>query len=357
MRFNHTSSPRSFRSGQIVLGVAIFGFFLVAATSSAGQSRPIDPPAVAYQGSGGPGDSQDPSAANLSAPQTLILRAGTLVTVRLTDWLSSDQSRQGDEFDAVLEQPLVADGWVVARSGQSVIGLVTVAQKAGRIRGTSQLGVELNELTLVDGQQLPVQTQLLQSSAGPSRGRDALAVGSTTALGAAIGAVVHGGEGAGIGAAAGAAAGIVGILSTRGRPTFISPETLLTFRLEVPVTISTERSQVAFQPVTAEDYGAGAPPRPARQIAVGTPGYGPSPYYPYPYPYGYGYGYGYGYYGYPLHGYYYAPHRSFGYYGGGFYRGHGSGRGGFGHGGYGRGGSGHGGYGRGGSGHGGFGRH
>jgi len=60
----------------------------------------------------------------------------------------------------------VVDGWVVARRGQAETGSVAVAKKAGRVKGTSQLGVQLGELTLVDGQQLPLQTQMLESSAG-----------------------------------------------------------------------------------------------------------------------------------------------------------------------------------------------
>src|ERR1019366_6998344 len=102
-----------------------------------------------------------------------------------------------------------------------------------------QLGVELSDLTLIDGQVLPVKTQLLQSSAGTSHGRDVAGVALTTGVGAAAG-----GEGAAIGAGAGAVAGIIGVLTTRGKPTVIPPEALLTFRLEFPLTISTERSEV-----------------------------------------------------------------------------------------------------------------
>ena len=168
-------------------------------------------------------------------PQTLTLPAGTLVTVRVSDYLSSDHSKVGDSFHAVLEQPLVVDGWVVARRGQTVLGRVAVAKKAGRIKGVSQLGVELASLVLVDGQQLPVRTQLIQDTVGTTRGRDAAATGTTTGTGALIGAAANGGEGAAIGAGAGAAVGLVGVLLTRGRPTILPPETSLTFQLQAPL--------------------------------------------------------------------------------------------------------------------------
>jgi hypothetical protein len=251
--------------------------------------------------------------APMDVPPTLTLQAGTLVPVRISEWLSSDKNHVGDRFTATLEQPLIANGWVVAQRGQMVTGRVAVAEKAGRARGVSQLGVELNELTLVDGQLLPLKTQLLQSSGGTSNGRDVAAVATTTGVGAAIGAGVEGGEGAGIGAGIGAAAGIIGVLSTRGRATVIPPEALLTFRVEVPVNVSTERSQVAFRPVGQSGYRGDqgdqdAYSNPRERRYVDGPGYPPAPsYYPTPW---YGYGYYPGYY-YPS----YYPGISFGYYG------------------------------------------
>ena len=44
---------------------------------------------------------------------------------------------------------------------------------------------------------------------------------------------------------------------TRGRPTVIPPESVLMFRVDDAVTINTEQSPVAFQPVSQDDYGNG----------------------------------------------------------------------------------------------------
>ena len=171
----------------------------------------------------------------------LTLPAGTLVTVRTSQPLSSDHNQAGDGFTAVLQQPLVADGLVVARRGQTVLGTVTEAVKAGRARGVSHLGLQIGQLTLVDGQQMPVKTNLLEHKGNTSIGRDAVGIGATAGVGAAVGAGVAGGLGAGVGAAAGGVLGTMGVLLTRGQPTIVYPETLLVFRLESPVTISTER--------------------------------------------------------------------------------------------------------------------
>jgi FKBP-type peptidyl-prolyl cis-trans isomerase len=222
---------------------------------------------------------------NYTVPDSLTLATGALVQVRTTGWLSSDGNKVGDNVILTLDQPLVVDGLVVARRGQTVIGRVAAAERAGRVKGVSKLAVSLSQLTLVDGQLVNVQTALIKASGGTSNGRDALGVVGTTGFGAAVGAAAAGGPGAAIGAGAGFVAGITGVLLTRGRPTIIPPESLLTFRVETPINISTIHGQVAFQPVNPEDYGTNNQARRPRR------GPGPYPRYAYAYPYGYPYGY------------------------------------------------------------------
>ncbi len=224
------------------------------------------------------------------APAQVTLPAGTWITVHINSYLSSDRSHQGDAFMATLAKPLVANGFVIARRGQTIGGRVAEVHKAGRVQGVSKLGIELIDLSLVDGQQVPVKTELVQHSAGTSQGRDAAAIATTTGVGAAIGAGVNGGVGAGVGAAAGLVVGVLGVLVTPGRPTVIYPEDTLTFRLQNSVTVATDRAPGAFQPVQQTDYEPrmqqrrpGPPPGP-----VG----GPRPYYGYGYPYAYPYYYG-----------------------------------------------------------------
>ena len=257
--------------GEKVMRVRAFGVFLLAFCAVApptwaghNQSSPSDEPAVSSQ----PPRQQDQQQAGDAAPvpaqsistlpTMLTLPAGTMIPVRLSQWLSSDRNHVGDTFSAVLDQPLVVHGWVVARRGQSVIGRVDVAQKASEGKGVSRLGLEITELSLVDGEQLPVSTQMQQAAPSPappgSAERNVARVGTTTVLGTIIGAAIGGGQGAAIGAGLGATAGVAAVLYTRGRPTVVSPETLLSFRLAAPLAISTERGQVAFQPVTQSDY-------------------------------------------------------------------------------------------------------
>ncbi len=190
-------------------------------------------------------------------PGTLTVPAGTILLIRINDYLSSDRNQIGDQFTAVLENPLVVNGWVVARRGQVIVGHVKDARKAGRIKGTSELGVELTDLTVVDGHQVPILTELWKGSGGTSHGQDAATVATTTGLGALIGSAADWGEGAAIGAGAGAAAGIGAVLLTRGRPTVLHPEEQLSFRLVDPIKIDTTQSQQAFLPVTQQDMDGG----------------------------------------------------------------------------------------------------
>ncbi|HEX3372102.1 MAG TPA: hypothetical protein VHS08_06260, partial [Candidatus Acidoferrales bacterium] len=238
-------------------------------------------------------------------PETLTIPAGTVVRIRTDEWISTDRNVTGDSFSAVLDQPLIVNGWVVARRGQSETGQVSIVKKGGHGNGSSQLGLDLPDLTLVDGQQLPLQTELFQTSAGSSAGRNAATVGTTTGIGALIGAVAGGGTGAAIGAGIGAGAGIAGVMSTPGKPTVVSPETVLSFRLQNSVTISTINSQFAFQPVSQSDLDSRSRENRPQMRRPARPSNG--------YPYAFGYPYGYGGYGYP-YGWYPAPAIGFGYY-------------------------------------------
>jgi hypothetical protein len=301
------------------------------------QNSPSDPPANEQQ--------------SRLIPAQLTLKSGTFLTVRIDQFISSDRNKAGDAFTASLAKPVVVDGVVVAQGGQTVAGRVVEAQKAGRVKGVSRLAIQLTDLSIADGQQVPIRTQLIGETGPTSKGRDAVAIGTTTGVGASIGAAADWGEGAAIGAGAGALAGTIGVLLTRGRPTIIYPETVMTFRLADPVTISTERAPEAFSTVGTSNYSnygqdsqSSLPPANNSCDGYGCAPPTPYPYYGYPYYASTYYPYYYPYYYYP---YYWGPSFSFWfgpryYYGRGFY-----GRGFYGRGYYGRGYYGHGFYGRG----------
>lgn len=286
-------------------------------------ANPGVPPVNAYPAAppaGDPGalppEPQGPVTTQTPPPQlpaNVTVPAGTWVTIRVNEPISSDHAQAGDAFTATLAEPIVANGLVIARRGQLVTGVVSEAKKAGRVEGVSHLGLELTEVQLADGRQAQVRTRLLERRGSTSVGRDAAAIGATTATGAAIGAAVNGGVGAGVGAGAGLVVSTIGVLLTRGRPTVVFPETPLTFALQAPLTVETSQ---AFQPAPPPPYNAGYQAPAYRGPASGPAPYGPAPapyyggYYPpapyYPYPYAYAYPY----YPYP---YYWGPSFYFGF--------------------------------------------
>ncbi len=280
---------------------------------------PTNPPTGAAPIAPGANPQTDLSAWKLAIP------AGTYLTVRINEALSSDRNQEGDLFSATLVKPVIVNGVVVAQRGQTVGGRVAEAKKAGRVSGVSRLKLELTGLTVADGQEVPIQSQLMTKNGETSQGRDAAAIAGTTAFGAAVGAAAAWGTGAAIGAGAGLVASTIGVLVTRGRPTILYPETELTFQTSAPVTVDTEHSPQSFRVANSSDYSEGAPSAPSLRYAQRDPYCGPygcpGPYsaygspYPYPYPY-YAY-YGPYYYPYPF---FWGP--SFGFfYGRGFYGG------------------------------------
>lgn len=232
-------------------------------------------------------------------PATLRLQPGTYLMVRINQALSTDHNHVGDTFSGTLVQPVIVNGIVVAMRGQTVYGQVAVAEKQHSDR-ESQLGLELTGLTLADGTQLPIRSQLVTRQ-GPKTpgGIEAGTVVGTTAVGAAIGGAVGWGTGAAVGAGAGAIAGLAGVLLTHNHPTVLYPETMLTFQVTTAVAVSTLNAPQAFRFVGPEDYEqqgpqfANRPPRPGYPVAG--PGYPVA---------GAGYYYGPGYYpAYPAYGY------------------------------------------------------
>src|ERR1035441_2114752 len=109
-------------------------------------------------------------------PSSLSIKPGTYLTVRVNQVLSSDHNHPGDAFSATLVKPVVVDGVVVAQRGQTIGGRVAEAKKAGMVEGTSKLGVQLTDLSLVDGQNLPIQSQLISRDGPTSVGRDVGAI-------------------------------------------------------------------------------------------------------------------------------------------------------------------------------------
>ena len=175
------------------------------------------------------------------APRQVTLTAGTLIPARTVEGLSSDRNQAGDGFTATLDAPLVVNGLVIAERGAHLEGKVVQADKAGRVKGVSELSIELTQLTTSDGQHVPIDTESFVKHGQTSKKEDAAKIGGGAALGAIIGAIAGGGTGAAIGTAVGGAAGTGAVIGTRGKAVAIAPETRISFRLKNTVTLTERR--------------------------------------------------------------------------------------------------------------------
>jgi hypothetical protein len=184
-----------------------------------------------------------PAAIPPTAPpaQTVTIRPGTVLNVRLIDGLSSDRNLEGDQFSASLDQPLIVDGFVIAERGARVQGRVVAATKAGKASGVASLSVELTRLRTSDGQNVALSTEAVERRSAQNRGEEAAKIGGAAAVGAIIGAIAGGGKGAAVGAGVGGGAGAGGVLLTRGKPAALPTETRLEFRVREAVTLTERR--------------------------------------------------------------------------------------------------------------------
>ena len=185
--------------------------------------------------------SQVQIAAGATVPTTrssdVTIPAGESLLIRMIDGVDSSKNQVGDIFHASLETDLNVNGTLVARKGADVYGRLAQAKEAGHFAGSSELQLELTRI-VIDGQDYPVVSSdyTLQ---GKGRGKNtAEKVGGGAALGAIIGGLAGGGKGAAIGAGVGAGAGGTVQVLTRGQQVKVPSETVLEFRLQQSVTVT-----------------------------------------------------------------------------------------------------------------------
>ena len=155
--------------------------------------------------------------------------AGTAVTIRTTEEISSHTDSVGQRFNGVLERPVVSHGVVVFEKGTPVSGEVVGEKNKGEFKGAGDLAITLTAI----GRE-PVRTsEYVQVDKGRGK-RTGAFIGGGAGLGAVLGAIAGGGRGALIGGAAGAGAGTLGS-TTGSKNVVIRPESVITFRLRAPV--------------------------------------------------------------------------------------------------------------------------
>lgn len=185
----------------------------------------------------GGGASGGASAASAkSAPQPIVIPAGKVITVRLSEGVSSDHSQPGQGFAATVAEPVTVDGITVIEQGATAHGTVVDAKAMGHFKGGALLHVRLDSV-VIKGQEHRIETT---ATGGQTKGkgkRSAIAIGGGAGVGAVLGGIFGGGKGAAIGAAAGAGAGTAGAAFTGKKEIAFPAESVLTFKLKQPVEV------------------------------------------------------------------------------------------------------------------------
>lgn len=220
------------------------------------------------------------------ASTPLTIQPGTLFTIRTSEPLDSHKLKGGESFQAVLAQDLYQGQYLAIPRGAVLQGQVIGVKKPGALAGDAGFALKVTGLNL-GGQNYPIATDTFATDTHGKGGYTTANTVGGAAIGALIGAVAGRGPGAAIGAVAGGAAGLGASAATPGPRSIMPPETLLTFHLKEPLTVSpismaeVQQLQASVRPVRAV-----RPPRPPYPYGYYPPPPPPPPpgyYYPYRY--------------------------------------------------------------------------
>jgi hypothetical protein len=172
--------------------------------------------------------------AAVAVAQVSTIGAGTTISVRTNEAIDSKKA-DGRVFSGVVDHDVMGTNNNVAIPRGSNVELIV------KKISNKELALDLESVT-VNGQRHAVTADASRLSSEERDGvgknrRTAEYIGGGAALGAVIGAIAGGGKGAAIGAAAGAGAGAGAQVLTRGKAVKVPAESLLTFRLEQPVSM------------------------------------------------------------------------------------------------------------------------
>jgi len=170
------------------------------------------------------------------AAKSVVIPAGTVLTVRLGEAVGSKISQPGQTFSATLANPVELEGKTVIPARATASGTVVDAKPLGRFKGGARLQLKLTSLNINGTDHAIETTSLVRTQKGKGK-RTATMIGGGAGVGALIGGLAGGGKGAAIGAVAGAGAGTAGTAFTGNKEIVLPAESAVSFKLEQPLEI------------------------------------------------------------------------------------------------------------------------
>lgn len=208
---------------------------------------PAPAPAPVAVAPAAPAPSYAPVAAApapVPAVEPITVQEGTVFSIRLTDRIDTNVNHAGDVFRGTLDSPIMIGDKVAIPQDADVTGRITEARQQGHYTGSSQLALELTQVSY-NGKTYQIRTDQYTRQTGSRTKGTVGKVGGGAAIGAVLGGIIGGGKGAAIGAASGAGVGGAAQTIQKPEPIVLPSETQLSFRLENSVTVAPSNSSRA----------------------------------------------------------------------------------------------------------------
>jgi hypothetical protein len=183
----------------------------------------------------------------------IVIPEGTIMTLQLSDTISTKNNQDGDAFKTLVLDPIKQGDRIVIPKGSSVAGSISRIIRPGRFGKKPVMNLIFQSINIPGHGEYQIAAVLEPAGEHPegtvkgksSSGSDAARVLIPTAAGAGIGGIAGGGKGAGIGAGIGAIIGFGAIFSTPGKELEIRRGTTLEISLQKPLIIPADTEGLA----------------------------------------------------------------------------------------------------------------
>jgi hypothetical protein len=166
---------------------------------------------------------------------SLMVPAGTLVNVRLSQTIDVDASQAGQRYRAIVDDPVMVNGSIAIPRGAAATLQAVKVEQSGSMKGSDKITLKLNTISIA-GMVYEVTSTYVESKGKGEGKKTARKVGGGAGLGAIVGGIAGGGEGAAIGAAIGGVTGAA-VASGGEEHLKLEAETRIGFQLAAAVAV------------------------------------------------------------------------------------------------------------------------